>query len=340
MNKHDTCHRSELRKIYYGLSIKPAEKLFLLYLLEHMGPLGHVIPRNKTIVSDLKVSLTYVKKMLSSLTALKLISIVGTFHKKNMRYIILNDPKTLQPVRLKTYSGKIIVSNSDPSVKDTIVTFTDNVKVTPVTFNDRIKSPGCPVKVTPVTFTPLEGTRQQELDTTTAVKVTPVTFTDDADVEAYKSFKSKLTHKHHVENFTMTTYRDLCGLGLKSDDLEDVMAEMNSNPSVKHFGYVKSQIRKFGVCAFKGTAESIEIDETYKPTPVKGSGGKVELCLAVQDETHLAKIKETVKESIPGHSFKMWIEPITFKNGKLFCPNKFIAEKVMNQYSEVIQQAM
>ncbi|MFO7962519.1 MAG: chromosomal replication initiator protein DnaA [Desulfobacterales bacterium] len=51
--------------------------------------------------------------------------------------------------------------------------------------------------------------------------------------------------------------------------------------------------------------------------------------------------KEALRQRIPTHSYRMWIEPIVFsdaKNGRfvLFCPNQFSKKRVMEQYGHAI----
>jgi chromosomal replication initiator protein len=59
-------------------------------------------------------------------------------------------------------------------------------------------------------------------------------------------------------------------------------------------------------------------------------------------EKHWDKVKSALKDTIPLHSFRMWIEPLTIcadTNGGLFieCPNAFSLRRVLDQYSHRIQ---
>ncbi|GAB6094770.1 chromosomal replication initiator protein DnaA [Desulfatiferula olefinivorans] len=58
-----------------------------------------------------------------------------------------------------------------------------------------------------------------------------------------------------------------------------------------------------------------------------------------------AEVKTSIKEQIPGHSFRMWIEPIQFIRGEestfiLGCPSYFSKKRVENQYSTLIEDAL
>ena len=60
-------------------------------------------------------------------------------------------------------------------------------------------------------------------------------------------------------------------------------------------------------------------------------------------ESVWAEVKSTIKEQIPGHSFRMWIDPIQFgRSGDnrivLSCPNYFSKKRVENQYSTLIEK--
>lgn len=51
--------------------------------------------------------------------------------------------------------------------------------------------------------------------------------------------------------------------------------------------------------------------------------------------------KEALKQSVPAHSYRMWIEPIGFSNEEdgrlvLHCPNSFSKKRVMEQYGKAI----
>lgn len=59
-------------------------------------------------------------------------------------------------------------------------------------------------------------------------------------------------------------------------------------------------------------------------------------------ESVWAEVKTAIKKQIPGHSFRMWIEPIQFCRGEdarvyLSCPNYFSKKRVENQYSTLIK---
>ncbi len=58
-------------------------------------------------------------------------------------------------------------------------------------------------------------------------------------------------------------------------------------------------------------------------------------------ESVWTKVKSAIKEQIPGHSFRMWIEPIGFSRAGdrrvvLSCPNYFSKKRIENQYSQLI----
>lgn len=53
------------------------------------------------------------------------------------------------------------------------------------------------------------------------------------------------------------------------------------------------------------------------------------------------KTKAVIKTRIPGHSYRMWIEPVEFKNANngvvvLSCPNPFSKKRVLEFYSDLI----
>ncbi len=59
-------------------------------------------------------------------------------------------------------------------------------------------------------------------------------------------------------------------------------------------------------------------------------------------ESVWAEVKSAIKEQIPGHSFRMWIDPIQFSRGSdqrivLGCPNYFSKKRIENQYSDLIR---
>ncbi len=59
-------------------------------------------------------------------------------------------------------------------------------------------------------------------------------------------------------------------------------------------------------------------------------------------EQYWKKIKSTLKNAIPLHSFRMWIEPLTVcgdDGGEFFieCPNAFSLRRVQDQYSQLIR---
>lgn len=59
-------------------------------------------------------------------------------------------------------------------------------------------------------------------------------------------------------------------------------------------------------------------------------------------ESVWAEIKSAIKDQIPGHSFRMWIDPIEFGRGEdnsifLNCPNYFSKKRVENQYGALIE---
>jgi len=59
-------------------------------------------------------------------------------------------------------------------------------------------------------------------------------------------------------------------------------------------------------------------------------------------ESVWVEVKSAIKEQIPGHSFRMWIDPIQFSKGSdnrivLSCPNYFSKKRIENQYSDLIE---
>jgi len=57
------------------------------------------------------------------------------------------------------------------------------------------------------------------------------------------------------------------------------------------------------------------------------------------------KVKSTIKQRIPDHSFKMWIEPLSVSqadesNWVVYCPNFFSKRRVQGLYGEMIQDAI
>ncbi|MCX5880743.1 MAG: DnaA/Hda family protein, partial [Deltaproteobacteria bacterium] len=58
-------------------------------------------------------------------------------------------------------------------------------------------------------------------------------------------------------------------------------------------------------------------------------------------ESIWSKTKAVIKTRIPGHSFRMWIEPLEFMNANngivvLSCPNSFSKKRVLEYYSDLI----
>ncbi len=56
-------------------------------------------------------------------------------------------------------------------------------------------------------------------------------------------------------------------------------------------------------------------------------------------------VKETLKQRIPAHSYRMWIEPIQFSKSKenhvvLSCPNVFYKKRVTDQYGDIIESEL
>ncbi len=54
------------------------------------------------------------------------------------------------------------------------------------------------------------------------------------------------------------------------------------------------------------------------------------------------EVKSAVRSRIPGHSFRMWIEPLEFKKGMqdaiiLACPNYFSKKRVLDHYGKLIE---
>ena len=54
------------------------------------------------------------------------------------------------------------------------------------------------------------------------------------------------------------------------------------------------------------------------------------------------EVKTAVRARIPGHSFRMWIEPLEFKKGMqdaiiLACPNDFSKKRVLDHYAKLIE---
>lgn len=59
-------------------------------------------------------------------------------------------------------------------------------------------------------------------------------------------------------------------------------------------------------------------------------------------ESVWTEVKSAIKNQIPGHSFRMWIDPIEFGRGEdksifLYCPNYFSKKRVENQYGALIE---
>jgi chromosomal replication initiator protein len=57
------------------------------------------------------------------------------------------------------------------------------------------------------------------------------------------------------------------------------------------------------------------------------------------------KVKSTIKKRIPGHSYKMWIEPLNVQQAEdkawvVYCPNFFSRKRVQGLYGAMIQNAM
>ena len=67
------------------------------------------------------------------------------------------------------------------------------------------------------------------------------------------------------------------------------------------------------------------------------------------------KVKSAIKKHIPGHSYKMWIEPLKVQPGEaegsnvqqsevnawiVYCPNFFSRKRVQGLYGAMIQNAM
>ena len=57
------------------------------------------------------------------------------------------------------------------------------------------------------------------------------------------------------------------------------------------------------------------------------------------------KVKSAIKQRIPGHSFKMWIEPLNVsqsdhRNWVIYCPNFFSKKRVQSLYGEMIKSAI
>ncbi len=51
------------------------------------------------------------------------------------------------------------------------------------------------------------------------------------------------------------------------------------------------------------------------------------------------EVKRSIKECIPGHSFRMWVEPVEFQKGSdgqvvLICPNSYSRRRVQDHYGE------
>ncbi len=54
------------------------------------------------------------------------------------------------------------------------------------------------------------------------------------------------------------------------------------------------------------------------------------------------EIKSAVKEKIPGHCYKMWIEPIEFDKTTedgvyLSCPNQFYRKRILSNYVDLME---
>ncbi len=60
------------------------------------------------------------------------------------------------------------------------------------------------------------------------------------------------------------------------------------------------------------------------------------------EESIWKKAKNAIKDSMPGHSFRMWIEPLEMKESKndtvlLNCPNFFSRKRVKDHYTGMIE---
>ena len=56
-------------------------------------------------------------------------------------------------------------------------------------------------------------------------------------------------------------------------------------------------------------------------------------------------VKSSLKEKIPGHSYRMWIDPIVFYKNEsgiivLACPNLFFKKRVGEHYRRLIEEAI
>ena len=57
------------------------------------------------------------------------------------------------------------------------------------------------------------------------------------------------------------------------------------------------------------------------------------------------KVKSAIKQRIPDHSFKMWLEPLSVSqadktNWVVYCPNFFSKKRVQGLYGEMIRNAI
>ncbi|MGM0642805.1 MAG: DnaA N-terminal domain-containing protein, partial [Thermodesulfobacteriota bacterium] len=54
-------------------------------------------------------------------------------------------------------------------------------------------------------------------------------------------------------------------------------------------------------------------------------------------ENYWNKVKQNLEESLPDHSYRMWVEPVNFMDAdettiKLSCPNSFLARRIKSNY--------
>ena len=56
-------------------------------------------------------------------------------------------------------------------------------------------------------------------------------------------------------------------------------------------------------------------------------------------------MKTLLKEKLPGHSYRMWIDPIQFSENEndamvLACPNLFSKKRISDNYGQMIEEAV
>ncbi|HSO66265.1 MAG TPA: DnaA N-terminal domain-containing protein, partial [Desulfatirhabdiaceae bacterium] len=62
-------------------------------------------------------------------------------------------------------------------------------------------------------------------------------------------------------------------------------------------------------------------------------------------ETVWTKVKSSIKESMPGHTYRMWLQPVEFIRQDhdvivLSCPNSFSKKRVQEHFGDLIQKEL